>query len=130
MISAHELRIGNWINVGNVNIPRQVSLISDTYLCLKGNVGNYAIETFDPIPLTPDILEKAGFVDDKHLHWLEYSINGRVSYLSLTCGNYQWVYTNQLADLEKYPVIRIKHLHQLQNLYFALTGVELEINDL
>jgi hypothetical protein len=34
------------------------------------------------------------------------------------------------AEIEEYPIsqVDIKYLHQLQNLFFALTGEELEVN--
>lgn len=77
-------------------------------------------DKIEPIPLTPEILEKARFnkVDnekDEVYYW--YSKK-----LSLT----EFKKRFKLAHYDN-PVY-IKYLHQLQNLYFALTGEELEVN--
>ncbi len=76
-----------------------------------------------PIPLTPELLEKCGFksnhptyyyipIEDNCLH-VYYSNNGLYGYNV----KYMHAYLGE-----------IKYLHQLQNLYFALTGEELEID--
>lgn len=76
-----------------------------------------------PIPLTEDILLKCGFVrkkfgiDPYNLQdgWLKFSFgltiweDGRLFY--------EWMGGN----------IEVKHLHQLQNLYYSLTGKELKV---
>lgn len=120
MIKATELRIGNWV------------LIRDNLLCVKGiskkvSLGNtpdseFVHDEFDcsvikPVPLTPEMLERCGFE--------------RV-YSSLVFGDY---YLYDAPDFEgnwwfknlehNFKVVKIKYLHQLQNLYFALTGEEL-----
>lgn len=100
MVNASELRIGNWaVNYGN-------------YVCIEADDivdCHYSPESYDPISLTPEILEKAGFRIDpnskKHA--------GKVH----RC---QGITINLETS-------RIKYLHQLQNLYFALTGEELQI---
>lgn len=89
-----------------------------------------------PIPLTPDILKKVGFVEDKryelkavaHRYILGVPVVGDNENLiqcmhelkkNTVFGNYT---TNGLWSSNDFH-----YLHQLQNLYFALTGKELEI---
>lgn len=77
------------------------------------------LEDVKPIPLTEEWLERLGFEN--------YSMNldedgfthVDVSFLS---GGVE-VYINDMI----YP--HIKHVHQLQNLYFALTGEELQTDE-
>lgn len=77
------------------------------------------IKHISPIPLTPEILEKAGFKAKGSGFWnlekdfcsLEVYINDK----SITTFSYNW------------EVAECQNLHQLQNLYFALTGEELNI---
>lgn len=131
-IKASELRIGNWIVDcnGPVCVPRKVSGY------LLDHIEKYGDMFLSPIPLTPEVLEKCGFVkvtDGGILFWQfivkdiapnssnEYMISG-MQYneakpiIVAFCVNDFWASGN------------IKYLHQLQNLYFALTGTELEIN--
>lgn len=81
------------------------------------------LDKLSPIPLTPEILEKAGFVTIGR-----YAI-GVGGYNVFAKGRIELLQPNEgdpyiLAFYEA----KITHLHQLQNLYFALTGQELTIN--
>ena len=77
------------------------------------------IELIEPIPLTEDWLLKFGFEKDN-----EYYSKGTKHYhlpsKSFYSGNDHVSGGNVDA--------RIKYVHQLQNLYFALTGEELTFN--
>jgi len=111
-MKANELRIGNWVNYGNGK------RILDAELFLQ--LLKYTTP-FDPIPLTEEWLLKFGFEKK----------NGEVGYsknkLSIYCGDTILsnengrTYFKNFAILEESP----KYVHQLQNLYFALTGEEL-----
>ena len=56
MIAANELRIGNWV------IDRHGNRIACTGVTICGV--EYGDSPIEPIPLTPEILEKAGFEAD------------------------------------------------------------------
>lgn len=78
-----------------------------------------------PIPLTPEILEKCGFTqhhDDCH---------NQVIYIKNIFHDlpFQWgVYPNELASGFIVSNAKpLRYLHQIQNLYFALTGEELNV---
>lgn len=80
-------------------------------------------KTFKPIPLTEEWLKKFGFslfgeaaTDSKSPEdW--YWVTGKCNFPSI--GNLSWV--AYLGNIN----VRCKYVHQLQNLYFALTGEEL-----
>ena len=80
-----------------------------------GNI-RWKLECYEPIPLTPEILVKAGFVNGKLNKFYVFG-NG-----NLTVEGYE-------ADYNGLYIGNIKNIyvHQLQNLYFALTGDELNI---
>ncbi len=121
-MNAKELRIGNWLEWDNEYYQIE---IGSFYTQLKSEDGRRLFNEIKPIPLTPEILKKAGFrkinyydgnsfglkISDSH----EFVCNERVFYLACDDSFY-----NEVLD-------HIKYLHQLQNLYFALTGEELNI---
>lgn len=111
-MKANELRIGNWVKKENGYIIEvDISHISDQYLHQMNRHSGYK-----PIPLTEEWLVKFGFDTDKITWWL----NG------VTLGDYKdgfWFIHGSLSN----RTIQIKHVHQLQNFYFALTNEELTI---
>lgn len=127
-MNANELRIGNWVTVDTV-FGRQVNIQ------IKQRDFNKDIGDFVPIPLTSDILLKIGFTRkrDGSYFWFEY--NKLRKFQLITCDNHygkqdKWFVGVQFKDAESCEWLdhKIKTLHQLQNLYFALTGTELKID--
>lgn len=113
MIQATELRIGNWIK-----------LQSDTETIIRGG-GINAIEVdmleVSPIPLTEEWLLKFGF--EQYL--LIWRYKGFTIAGSLNNG-----YGLTGYCIENIFPINCLYVHQLQNLYFALTNEELTIEKL
>lgn len=71
---------------------------------------------FEPIPLTAEILEKAGFVSDMMADgFLSYSKDG----VEIDMPYFEFFYGESS--------IEVKYVHQLQNLIHSLSGQELEI---
>ena len=113
-MKSEELRLGNWVNS---KFPMQVTCIyKDEILCsFEGNEADPF--EFDPkdlegIPLTDEWLLKFGF--DKEIRSeLWFRPDFWVQEMLLLPGSF---YHNGLE---------IKYVHQLQNLYFALTEKEL-----
>ena len=81
-----------------------------------GHETKASMHEVEPIPLSPEILEKVGFVDNQarklFYHPLGISIHYGVT-----------EYTNLFAC----QISHLKYLHHLQNLVHALTGKELVI---
>lgn len=107
MIQANELRIGNWYDHNGSYRQVTPNTIEEVWEGERIYV--------NPIPLTPEILEKCGF--EKYDRFLYRLKNG-----------WHWISvdTNSLYIHGK-QVVLIDYLHQLQNLYFALTGKELNV---
>ena len=106
-MKASELRIGNFVYNGFKEVLKGKSICTSSY-------AGYNIETCKPIPLTEEWLFKFGFKK-----WKNKKI---------------WTFTGvmiyQMKDGKFYRGrkscrICIDTVHQLQNLYFALTGEEL-----
>ncbi|WP_185246654.1 hypothetical protein [Chryseobacterium bernardetii] len=147
MIAPQELRIGNLVTINNSkawpdlkDIPLTVIELStelDEYekelfpkskgtITLKGDIETYNQFTqfVSPIELTEQWLIKFGF-EDKYL-----TIDKKISSdftMSLIPDKEDGYYFMPHAIL-KWGV-DLKYVHQLQNLYFALTGEELKIKN-
>jgi hypothetical protein len=104
MIKKEELRIGNLTQQGTIES------IGDTLIQVSDTI--YELIFIEPIELTEELL---------------ININWR---------GYKQLYFNSLFSMDEvghifyrsdYTGVNVKYVHQLQNLYFALTGIELEL---
>lgn len=118
-MKASELRIGNYYDqFGNYH---QVSWPVIKDLC------NTTPDQFwcKPIPITEEWLLRFGFEKDEfHDNYVietKYGFNS-IKYIK---EESEWLYNNDRSDAWCHSLTGIKHVHQLQNLYFALTGKEL-----
>jgi hypothetical protein len=85
---------------------------------------------FDPIPLTEEWLLKFGFKKERHFDLIVYAIHPTDGILrSLLAIAYHEDGEHFCNINDKWIPNKIKHVHQLQNLYFALTGEELIIKE-
>jgi len=147
MINANELRIGNWINVKCIAESIKGCDEFDPQPCNINNMigikNNESDFEYEPIPLTPEILEKCGFEiegseagDDGAMQLGNMHEQKGITFLYVPkVGNYTekdtlglWIGRDFGMQQIQIDLEKVKHLHQLQNLYFALTGQELEIN--
>lgn len=119
MVNIEELRIGNWVKYLEDNT--QINSISIGEKCGYVSTFKSGVVTqnqIDPIPITEECLLKCGFscLDDIYEHG-DVEITNIDGKFLLTYNCYEYV-------IAKKP---IENLHQLQNLYFSLTGKELEV---
>jgi hypothetical protein len=123
-MKAEELRIGNYLT-SEINPLVNISALHILSIA-EGN------EEFKPIPLNEEWLIKAGFQKDEqgwfNIHFKiegfapnSFSVNVNSKATSI-CSH-----TNAYEGVISY-VKQIEYVHQLQNLYFSLTGEELPIN--
>lgn len=131
MIQANEIRAGNIFNLKRGKGWTWTEITPEILGKIFGSDTEYALDDFEPIPITGDILEWIGFKavrptmmpgysfyrskvfdDAKRFRW--DSVDG----LSIETTGSGWIW--RIAD--------IKYLHQLQNLTAILTGTELTIN--
>jgi len=138
-----ELRIGNFIDRNGL---MEVKSIHPMHLKIYDHVNKckfthaFFVSTFKPIPLTEEWLLKFGFkkctvlglYDDSFLmnNVLKSDLYFRRSYQ----GGYYWGFITESTligskpkEHEFYDAKPVEYVHQLQNLYFALTGEELTI---
>lgn len=122
MIKANELRIGNWVEMKTVLIGSKWEAIESELINMNDmGSGNGTYASYKPIPLTEEWLIKFGFdveinVDNGDWYFKQSKVD--VSFGLIKDDNGSWeLYTGSR---------KIKYVHQLQNLYFALTGEELE----
>ena len=130
MIDPKELRIGNIINSqGFAMVVFRIEEDKILYRELKPKttLRHPSDIGANPIPLTNEILLKTGFKYNETDE--EYTI-GSIDFESAQedADRYFSLWSENKEDFECYfSDIPIKSVHQLQNLYFALTGEELEI---
>jgi len=153
MIAPQELRIGNWVEADSIYAPTKrefVQILSiwnygDSYVynasILDGCIDIW-LKNIDPIPLSPEILSKCGFIfsNTRDNAMNNFSIRPFLNSPRMVLGFYvgvcdkmtlfQW--QGETYDTAKpipmhfgsnHPI----YLHQLQNLVFALSGEELNI---
>lgn len=120
MINVNELRVGNFIagEGGYFNVVNSISYQGKNKCLINGKFE----DSFIPISLTRDILLKCGF-EEVGMYDNVYHLGNFRIHLGKKFGE-------GLLKCEKgnnYLEIEISSVHQLQNLYFALTGKELNI---
>lgn len=151
MINIREIRIGNWVSTDGIpfdttigsfyEVKGIIDFMNDkntVAITADGIHANYAggIKTdhLVPIPINEEILLKCGFNYSSN-HIYEYKNNGNILFDE----------PNDWNNISKYPIgifgghgniaytpmgeviIRCIYLHQLQNMYYAITGDELKI---
>jgi hypothetical protein len=128
-MNANELRLGNWVHP--VFPMKVVSIYADEILCnFEGNEGDvweFNPKDLDGIPMTDEWLERFGFKLISN-----YQPEGKIYAKALldfttkikieVCIAYNFIEIEGNLGSIRVPA---KHVHQLQNLYHALTGKEL-----
>jgi hypothetical protein len=119
-MKANELRIGNLVLSKNMPVEiEEISIKTVTY-CF----GTFTLDYIEPIPFTEEWLLTFGFekedkyviIDDKCHDYRVYNLSN----LWYNTARKLWWYNH-----EKLIDAKIDYVHQLQNLYFALTNEEL-----
>lgn len=128
-MTANELRIGSIIDFdGMKSIVKEIDN-QGVVVFIKETDETEWIDLFQftPITLTEEILLKSGFEITKNDEYpFKYVINkGMRNEVEIEDLNSTTCFV--LSHGRRFSVVKIKHLHQLQNLYFALTGTELKI---
>lgn len=123
-MKANELRIGNFLEYWKRNEIVEISAIHNGCLYANGyEEGCLCYFQFKGILLTKEWFKKLGFT----YYPLPTKSGREVGYYTLKYGNRFKI--NRSDDIYSFINFRkeIKNVHQLQNLYFALTGEELTI---
>lgn len=124
-MNAKDLRIGNLVQEDVSGLSRNgiVNLIKNYRVSIKLPFSNLAIDTknLKPIELTEEILEKLGFKNEN----INY-VKNNVTIYFYDCWHFDY------EDERGFNNVRLTgfwKVHQLQNLYFAITGEELVVSD-
>ena len=136
IIRANELRTGNYADRlywnpqpgHEVNEKENCKVVSIQHLTVnielknsKTIIAKYSLANLFPILLTPEILVKCGFEKGRETCYLRIESD-------YGCEINMFEGKTFLQDVDGGNIgVEIKYLHQLQNLYFALTGEELEV---
>jgi hypothetical protein len=124
-LRASELRVGNITTLGVVSlIDQDVFRVVDS----EGDSFKNTWAEIKPIPLTEEWLLKLGFKQCGYemLSWKHetllpsFDLDG-INWADFDEPDYQFL-NYKVAD----EILRIDYVHQLQNLYFVLTGEELK----
>lgn len=140
-IKANNLRIGNWLSFFNMIEPERYVQVNARFFCSLAN-GRPVNELkpdeelsgyYRPIPLTPSILQSAGFKEDEdddnfdglfiiqpEFQNIQYKIREFPKGLGI------WVVFKGFLSFD-HEVTSIKYLHELQNLYYVHQKEELKI---
>lgn len=139
MVNANELRISNLVNFVNrtnpLKRPLQTLLVIQeisqihvktspfgTSLHQVLRYDEFNIKDIEPIPLTEEWVKKFLFVkDEEYDSTFNLPLSAFNGFTTITIDVRAEIL---LLDLME---IKIKYVHQLQNLYFALTGNELKM---
>lgn len=113
-MKATELRIGNWIGYKSGTKLRE-SIVDILDLQEMRKPSRSGVE-FYPIPLTEEWLLKFGFEKENET-WVK-------DYFLIDSDDLKISFENAWGEDR---TVKLQYVHQLQNLYFALTGEELII---
>jgi hypothetical protein len=116
-MSANELRVGNLVTLPYEKDKLYIVRGFDID-CLQEGMDSYAMM---PICITEEWLERFGFHETQRTaKYVEFSINNEYFLRLPICKHLEKDYWVALRG-----DVKIKYIHQLQNLYYALTGKEL-----
>ena len=126
----NSLTIGDWVLDGN-HIAQIVSVTCDGIIGTTFNESSN-IEVVEPIPITPEILEKIGFrksISPSCIHAKCYELEDKDKKYRLTIANYN-KYKRLLLNIDSEDAecfnIKCDYVHQLQHA-LRLCGITKEI---
>jgi hypothetical protein len=131
-MKANELRIGNLVTIYKSvwDAKNEISTLQWVESLVTLNLlNNIELDLFEvePIPLTKEWLVRFGF---------QYRLDGICFnwHIGANPITHDWLFHLKWLGGNEYPFYmngyhEIEYVHQLQNLYFALTGQELTLTD-
>ncbi len=125
-MKAMELRIGNYIE--NTDSQMASYMVVNADVIKQNEHTMYA--SLEPIPLTEEWLIKFGFekLNTKMSDCFVFQKGlWRVAIKDNIEKNNEWVLWHERISPPTWCLSRFEYIHQLQNLYFALTGEELTL---
>lgn len=137
----NELRVGNYVNYNGLNLevysfenkyPRSEKRYDNTILVdlLFDGFITAILHEVKGIPLTEEILLNCGFEKINHICGYSFYSFNRKSLKDKNAYMPLYIYLNpNCAKIADFTVKQnVEYVHQLQNLFFAINGKELNIN--
>lgn len=135
MVDFREIRIGNYL-LNEVNMQCAVGGLTPVWITLNrveksGVVTENRKLSYDevfPIPITAEILNQIGFIQKSHT-WKDGSGSDEDYWFGdfFISDEEEWFFLFRKDQDNPQLLSRVEYIHQLQNLYFALTGKELTL---
>ena len=126
MIQIKELRIGNFISPMGKSVTKVEGFDIYNDMILSSDFAERKNDFFEPIPITEEWLLKFGFKDRSGTlkNEMSYGIEiGKMEIAWYRQDNKTRFQTIENGFIMKY----VTYVHELQNLYFALTGNDLPL---
>lgn len=121
-MNANELMIGDWVKHIN-GTPYQVTCIKDGHFaCSIPHLWEYN-NKFEPIPLTAEILEKNGFVEQEY-GWRKLNAANWCIYINIFNGKER--YALSVLGINTQVTLHGYYVHELQHA-LRLCGIEKQI---
>lgn len=118
MISPSEIRLGNLLTFQTDPQIRAVTLATFKYLQKHGDDNGY-----NPVPITSDLLERLGiYIANKRKMSHKIRIRNRKETMYVTQNGNLWDIHLNYGEV----LVTIQYVHQLQNVYFSITGSDLD----
>lgn len=130
MIDVKELRIGNYVYLQSSKTPYKITEVGYSEIeypryeasgISSEAVFRTYVDNLNPIPISEELLLKCGFREDERSFY-------RVDLGNVAFNQYGYYIQLKECSSEVIRVIKITSLHKLQNLYFVMTGKELEVS--
>lgn len=128
MINVRELRIGNTVKGGDYTLNPSSIIKIETGLATARSESDNDFTSIDGIPLANIDLSRYGFTYGYIIHEVDLlgkSFDGIDIGLKIAGNGVYEVFIMRLSEEKHFVIRRISFLHELQNLVFALFGVEL-----
>jgi hypothetical protein len=125
MIAVYELRVGNLVLVaGEVQaIAGIVQMPKGDVVFVTGQEMSVQVQDIEPVGLSNSLVQQCWFREAEDGFWWEH-VTASI-YLQKTNGRWDFSLTDPREVASWMPMYS---LHQLQNLFFALSGAELDLD--
>ena len=130
-MKASELQIGDWVYDAILKCNTQVEMLSLSGIRGDCHDNIWNEKTFEPIPLTAEILEKNGFIGKEEGHYYSYHIRyGRLCN-EIFNVHYQnhWIACSTPDNRDEFAlfgIIVLRYVHELQHA-LRLCGIDKQI---
>lgn len=130
MIQANEIKIGNRFirelhNSHGLEYDHDFILTEEWMGKLFGDNVSIALQDLNPIPLSKEVLFAYGFEKENNGWHINKPTSYTQPYFSLFDKNYGEGELSLFLNGSDLPMPEIKYLHELQNLYYALTKTKI-----